>query len=92
MSNTMSLHDRVALVTGAADGIGAAVARTLAAAGATVVVTDLGSQTAKAEAVLADIGARGGVPNSSRSTWATSVTGRRRWPESSAATAGSTCW
>lgn len=60
MSNTMSLHDRVALVTGAADGIGAAVARTLAAAGATVVVTDLGSQTAKAEAVLADIGARGG--------------------------------
>ncbi len=62
---TMSLHDRVALVTGAADGIGAAVARTLAAAGA---------------------------PSSLRSTWGTSANGRRRWPQSSAATADSTCW
>ena len=57
---TFSLHDRIALVTGAAAGIGATVARTLAAAGATVVMSDLASQTASAQAVVADIRASGG--------------------------------
>ena len=37
----IDLRDKVAHVTGAARGIGAAIARTLAAAGATVVVSDL---------------------------------------------------
>lgn len=57
---TINLNDRVALVTGAAGGIGAAVARALAGAGATVVVTDLESQAARAQAVLAEIAAGGG--------------------------------
>jgi NAD(P)-dependent dehydrogenase (short-subunit alcohol dehydrogenase family) len=45
------LEGRVALVTGGAQGIGAATARALAAAGAKVVVSDVGDGTAAAEAV-----------------------------------------
>ena len=56
----IDLSGRIALVTGAARGIGAAVARTLAGAGATVVVTDLEAQRAEAEAVVAEINAGGG--------------------------------
>ncbi len=48
----------VALVTGAGRGLGAAIARTLAARGWTVAVNDL--RVATAEAVAADIVARGG--------------------------------
>ena len=55
----MSLAGQVAVVTGASRGIGAAIARELAAAGAHVVVT-CRSQRAQAEAVVADIVARGG--------------------------------
>ncbi|MBV6729803.1 SDR family NAD(P)-dependent oxidoreductase [Nocardioides daeguensis] len=40
-SNTYDFHDRVALVTGGASGIGAATAALLRAGGATVVVADL---------------------------------------------------
>ena len=50
----MDLHGSVALVTGAASGIGAAAARRLAALGATVVVADL--QAEKGEALAAEIG------------------------------------
>ena len=50
----MQIEGASALVTGAASGIGAAVARQLAAAGARVVVADL--QAEKGEALAAEIG------------------------------------
>jgi NAD(P)-dependent dehydrogenase (short-subunit alcohol dehydrogenase family) len=56
----IDLTHKVALVTGAAQGIGAAVARTLAAAGAFVIVTDLPAQSGRASSVLAEIADRGG--------------------------------
>ena len=56
----IDLGKKVALVTGAAQGIGAAVAKTLAAAGASVIVTDLDAQAGMAAVVVAQITARGG--------------------------------
>src|SRR5215469_9480550 len=50
----MDIKSASALVTGGASGIGAAVARQLAAKGATVVVADL--QAEKGEALAAEIG------------------------------------
>jgi len=55
----MLLEDKVAVVTGASRGIGRAIAETLAAGGATVVV-NYQSNAAAAEAVVAGIRARGG--------------------------------
>lgn len=54
-----SLQGRSALVTGAGAGIGEAVARAFAAAGASVLVTDLREDAARA--VAEDIAAHGGV-------------------------------
>jgi 3-oxoacyl-[acyl-carrier protein] reductase len=54
----MKLKDRVALVTGAGRGVGAATAVMLAAEGARVVVNDL--DVSEAEATVADIRAAGG--------------------------------
>jgi NAD(P)-dependent dehydrogenase (short-subunit alcohol dehydrogenase family) len=55
---TMSFAGKVALVTGAGSGIGASIARALAAEGASVVVQDLDG--AKAGEVAAEILAKGG--------------------------------
>ena len=54
----MILHDKVAIVTGSASGIGRATARLLAAEGASVVVADL--DEAGASAVVSEIEADGG--------------------------------
>ncbi len=58
MADPPSLNGQVALVTGGAGGIGRAIARALARAGASAVVVDL--DQSKAVAVAAEIGADGG--------------------------------
>ena len=52
----MRLKDKVAVVTGGAQGIGAAIVRAYAAEGAHVVVADVA--TDKAEALAADVGGK----------------------------------
>jgi 3-oxoacyl-[acyl-carrier protein] reductase len=59
MSTNQKLAGKVAVVTGAAKGIGAAIAKQLAAGGASVVV-NYASSKAGADKVVADIKAQGG--------------------------------
>ncbi|MDX6730940.1 MAG: 3-oxoacyl-[acyl-carrier protein] reductase, partial [Baekduia sp.] len=58
MALTISLDDRVAVVTGASSGIGAQIARSMAAAGARVVL--VGRDAERLEAVREDVGRAGG--------------------------------
>jgi NAD(P)-dependent dehydrogenase (short-subunit alcohol dehydrogenase family) len=58
MTFTIDLEGRSALVTGAGQGVGRAIARTLAAAGSTVAVNDF--VAARAEAVVEEIRRAGG--------------------------------
>ena len=60
MSLTIDFTDRIALITGASQGIGAQVARTFHAAGATVVLNhpNLGTTGADAANIAADLNAR----------------------------------
>src|SRR5260221_1961037 len=68
MQTSVSLEGKVALVTGAARGVGRGIALEIAQAGAAVVVNDLGvpleggdrADISAAEAVVADIRAAGG--------------------------------
>ncbi|NQW16061.1 MAG: SDR family oxidoreductase [Chloroflexi bacterium] len=58
--NRFSLDGKIALVTGASQGIGRAIAIALAEAGATVVVSDLAEKSAPASAVCEEIANSGG--------------------------------
>ena len=51
------LTGKVAIVTGASQGIGATLARGLAAEGAKIVIADVGDGTETAEAIIRDNGA-----------------------------------
>ena len=55
----MQFQDRVAIVTGSAQGIGRAIAKKLASAGARVLVTDI--QGEKVARVAEEIGEVGGI-------------------------------
>src|SRR5688572_15838553 len=59
MSATAKLAGKIAVVTGASKGIGAEIARQLAAAGAGVIV-NYSSSKAGADRVVADVAAAGG--------------------------------
>ena len=67
MSATQKLAGKVAVVTGASKGIGAEIARQLAAAGAAVVVNYASSKSG-ADRVVADVTAAGGRASPSRPT------------------------
>ena len=68
----MRFDDKVVLVTGGASGIGLATCREFAAAGASVVVTDI--DAARGEAAARAIAERGGRASFSRSAISSALT------------------
>jgi NAD(P)-dependent dehydrogenase (short-subunit alcohol dehydrogenase family) len=80
------LQGRTALVTGSTDGIGAGIARTLAAEGAHVIVS--GRDPVKGEKVVADIAASGGSATFAGADLARGVTAVRELADSAQAVAG----
>ena len=83
----MRLSEKVAHVTGAARGIGAAIARAFAREGAYVVVSDL--NLAGAESVVREIG---DAAFALGSTYGTKTNGAQRRRNCLIASAGSTSW
>ena len=80
----MTFTGKQAIVTGAGSGIGAALCRALAAAGADVVCTDIDGDAA--ERTASSIGER--MPARRASTSPTPPQCRQRWTTSSTAPAG----
>ena len=79
------LDGKIAIVTGAGQGIGRGIAEKLAAEGATVAVTDVNEATAKETAeAIGGVGHR--APTSRRAR-----TSRPWWRRCAASSAGSTC-
>jgi NAD(P)-dependent dehydrogenase (short-subunit alcohol dehydrogenase family) len=80
-----SLKGRVAIITGAARGIGATEARLFAAHGCTVIIADLRDESGKG--VVADIAAAGGEARyqhldvTSAESWASAVTNSEAWKD-----------
>ena len=84
------LAGRVALITGAASGIGRATAERLAAEGAAVLITDIDDDGGKAVASELEPPATG--PPTCTSMSCRSRTGSGRWRAPSSSSAVWTCW
>jgi NAD(P)-dependent dehydrogenase (short-subunit alcohol dehydrogenase family) len=59
-TNPIALHGQVAIVTGAARGIGRAIATTLASHGASILATDLSAEARLLDELVSEIEAQGG--------------------------------
>ena len=86
----MSLQGRVAIVTGAAQGIGRAIAETLAEAGADIVVADL--DPARSKDTVARSKSWDARRSTSKSTWRIPTTPKRWWNRSSKSGERSISW
>ncbi|MBN0042632.1 SDR family NAD(P)-dependent oxidoreductase [Streptomyces actuosus] len=90
MPSPQRFDGHAALVTGAARGIGAAIARRLAEEGAHVLVTDV--DPAAARTTASGTRQQGLGPRRSPVTWRTAARSRRAWRTPPPPSAGSTSW